>query len=223
MKAIQKLTPSLIVTAIVCGGIVTVPGMAHAELTGNVGVTSNYIWRGVTQTSDASAISGGLDYAHASGFYIGTWVSNTVANQYEHDVYLGYGFDAGPVGLDIGALKYIYPVGTVLSDFTEVYVNASYSNFGIGVAYTVDKEDSAITEENDIYVYASAEFEVKKDLALGLLIGDYDVDGGSAGDYTHYQLSLSKDDFTFAYNKNDQNGNAGDARITASWSKNFDL
>ena len=224
MKAFQKFTPAAMATVIACTGFVSVPTIAQAEFTGNVGVTSNYIWRGATQSNDQSAVSGGIDYAHESGLYVGTWVSNTTAAQYEHDVYLGYGFDAGPVGLDVGAIKYIYPVDdAVLSDFTEVYVNSSYENFGLGVAYTVSKEDSSITEDNDLYVYASAEFEVKKDLTLGLLVGDYDIDGGTASDYTHYQASLSKGDFTFAYEKTDQNGTAGDARITASWSMGVDL
>lgn len=198
--------------------------MAESPLTANVGVTSNYIWRGVTQSNDLSAVSGGIDYSHTSGAYVGTWVSNLNGGQYEQDLYAGYGFDAGPVGLDVGVIKYMYPVDDAVQlDFTEVYVNASYENFGAGIAYTVSKEDSSVTEENDMYIYASAEFEVKKDLTMGVLIGDYDVDGGSASDYTHYQVSLAKDDFTFAYEKTDQTGKAGDARFTASWGKSFDL
>ncbi|MBK1631971.1 hypothetical protein CKO31_14750 [Thiohalocapsa halophila] len=42
----------------------------------NIGAVSNYIWRGVTQTGDQAAIQGGLDVAHESGFYAGTWASN---------------------------------------------------------------------------------------------------------------------------------------------------
>jgi len=42
----------------------------------NIGVVSNYIWRGVTQTGDQAAVQGGLDVAHESGFYAGTWASN---------------------------------------------------------------------------------------------------------------------------------------------------
>jgi uncharacterized protein (TIGR02001 family) len=42
----------------------------------NIGAVSNYMWRGVTQTGDQPAIQGGLDVAHESGFYAGTWISN---------------------------------------------------------------------------------------------------------------------------------------------------
>jgi uncharacterized protein (TIGR02001 family) len=42
----------------------------------NIGAVSNYIWRGVTQTGDQAAVQGGIDVAHASGFYAGTWISN---------------------------------------------------------------------------------------------------------------------------------------------------
>jgi uncharacterized protein (TIGR02001 family) len=42
----------------------------------NIGAVSNYVWRGVTQTGDQPAVQGGLDVAHESGFYAGTWLSN---------------------------------------------------------------------------------------------------------------------------------------------------
>jgi uncharacterized protein (TIGR02001 family) len=42
----------------------------------NIGAVSNYVWRGVTQTGDQPAVQGGLDAAHESGFYAGTWLSN---------------------------------------------------------------------------------------------------------------------------------------------------
>jgi len=42
----------------------------------NIGVVSNYIWRGVTQTQDGAAVQGGLDFTHESGFYAGVWASN---------------------------------------------------------------------------------------------------------------------------------------------------
>ncbi len=47
----------------------------------NIGAVSNYIWRGVTQTGDQAAVQGGLDVAHESGFYAGTWISNIDWNE----------------------------------------------------------------------------------------------------------------------------------------------
>lgn len=46
------------------------------SLTGNVGVVSQYVFRGLSQTDGKPAVQGGFDYAHASGFYLGTWLSN---------------------------------------------------------------------------------------------------------------------------------------------------
>src|SRR6187402_1075729 len=45
-------------------------------LTGNFGLYSQYIFRGLTQTDREPAVQGGFDYAHSSGFYLGTWGSN---------------------------------------------------------------------------------------------------------------------------------------------------
>src|SRR5450759_2863878 len=51
------------------------PASPHT-FTGNVGLVSQYIFRGLTQTNGDPAIQGGADYSHASGFYAGTWLSN---------------------------------------------------------------------------------------------------------------------------------------------------
>ena len=51
------------------------PASLHA-FTGNFGIASQYIFRGLSQTNGKPAIQGGLDYSHASGFYAGTWLSN---------------------------------------------------------------------------------------------------------------------------------------------------
>ncbi len=72
------------------------------EWSANVSVTNNYIWRGLTQSENEAAVQGGIDYASDSGFYIGTWASNVNYGggdtfSYEHDIYAGYGFDAGGV------------------------------------------------------------------------------------------------------------------------------
>ena len=221
MKKLHKIiAASLLASAATASSGVV---LAESPLTANIAVSSNYVWRGATQSSDAAAVSGGIDYAHDSGFYVGGWWSNTDATNYEQDLYLGYGFDAGPVGLDVGYIKYMYPVGTAQSDFDELYINASFEMFSAGVALTTSKESGVF--EDDTYIYVGAEFEVKKGLTLGLTYGDYDIDeaAGGTSDYSHIQVSLSKDDFTFAYDDNDKTGADGDPRVSISWSKSFDL
>lgn len=220
MKKLHKIiAASLLASAATAGSSVV---LAESPLTANVGVASNYIWRGMTQTDDASAVSGGIDYANDSGFYIGTWVSNATwmaTDGYEQDIYAGYGFNAGPVGLDVGYIKYMYPVGTGADDFAEAYVNASYEMFSAGLALTTSTEAGG--QDSHQYMYVGAKFEVKKGLTLGVTYGDYDFDGGSAGDYTHMNVSLSKGDFTFAYDDTDVANS--DPRFTVSWSQSFDL
>ncbi len=223
------LTKKTLKAAVAIFALLGVINLSHAEspLTGNIGLTSNYIWRGVTQTGDDSAISGGVDYAHASGFYAGTWVSSLGGgSQYEHDLYAGYGFKAGPFDLDVGYIMYMYPVGNPNADFSEVYVNASIQNFGFGAAFTVDS-DSAGPDDN-MYLYAKADFELKKDLNLHLLFGTYDFDApdtAGAEDYKHFHVSLSKNDFVFALDKNDTDLTVGgdDLRFSVSYSMTVDL
>lgn len=48
---------------------------AHST-SANIGLFSDYIFRGISFTDDKPAIQGGFDYAHTSGFYAGTWASN---------------------------------------------------------------------------------------------------------------------------------------------------
>lgn len=194
--------------------------------TDNVDVSSNYIWRGVTQTSDQSAVSGGIDWAHPSGVYIGGWTSNLDGNDYELDLYGGYGFNAGDVDLDVGFINYRYPVsGTtpVLSDFAEIYVNATMKNYTAGAALTVSKQNTS--QDTDIYLYGTGEFEVKKGLILAVTVGTYNFDDSAAEDYIHVRAAVSKDDFTFAIDKNDLDKTTGpdSMRISVSWSKSIDF
>ena len=56
------------------------PQLAHAEdanpLSFNITLTSDYRYRGISQTRLKPAIQAGVDYALPAGFYIGAWASN---------------------------------------------------------------------------------------------------------------------------------------------------
>src|SRR5690606_35011879 len=91
--------------------VASAPSMA--DVTANVSITNNYIWRGLTQTMNDPAIQGGIDYSHESGFYAGTWVSNAGyvaedAFNYEHDLYFGFAGETDAFSYDVGYLYYNY-------------------------------------------------------------------------------------------------------------------
>jgi uncharacterized protein (TIGR02001 family) len=110
-------------------------------LTGNMTITTDYRFRGISQTfgegffTIGPAIQGGIDYSHSSGLYLGNWNSNVSGNQYpngssiEMDFYGGWKHSWGDFGLDVGTIYYAYPGGTKLagvdqagnSNFTDVY------------------------------------------------------------------------------------------------------
>ena len=243
----KKLSQAMMYVAAVATTSVSSMAFAESPLTGNVGITSNYMWRGATQANDEAAVSGGIDYAHDSGFYAGTWVSSLGGDadttdtdgsgQYEQDFYVGYSGKAGPVSYDVSYIMYTYPVGEkVYADFEEVVLNIGYGPVTVTLAPTVGKEsDPTVTGakyEDDMYMAVSAEFEVKKDLMLGLVYGVYDFDEAAgttdSADYSHYQLSLTKGDFVFAYDVKDPDtadptGVVDAPRFSVSWSKSFDL
>jgi len=109
---------SILLAGVASLGLAVLPVVAQAEieLTGNIGFASNYVWRGVTQTNDQAAISGGIDFGHGSGFYAGTWISNTDFDatgadkaSVEVDVYLGVSREVGDFSYDVGLISYAFP------------------------------------------------------------------------------------------------------------------
>ena len=98
------------------------------SVTGNVTLTTDYIWRGETQSNHDFAIQGGFDLASDSGFYAGIWASSVDFNDdsdsnVEVDFYGGFAGEFGPhIGFDIGVISYNYPdADDEGSDFYEIY------------------------------------------------------------------------------------------------------
>lgn len=214
-------------------------GIAQAEVTANVAVVSDYLFRGINQT-DGAAAQGGLDWGHESGAYAGTWISNVDfggKEDSEVDLYAGFGSEIGDSGMsyDAGGLYYWYPgaggndQGGDL-DYAEIYANFSVAMFTAGVAYTVWGEaDNAPFDTGDIYYSLSADLPLQAGFGLNLFGGFYDFEEKSSDNqtasYLHYGASLSKDVGDFgALNVNlEQNDNDGDdgAQVWLGWSKEF--
>ncbi len=138
-----------VVSAAVLGASVF-SGSALAELSGNVGVVSEYLFRGFTQGS-GPAVQGGLDYASESGFYVGTWASTISGfattpggSGAEVDVYVGFSGEAGSVGYDIGAVYYWYSEEDELDNpdpsynTVELYGSLSFGPVSVGAYFAPD-------------------------------------------------------------------------------------
>ena len=116
-------------------GIISLP--TFAAVSANVSFTSDYIWRGMTQ-SDAPAIQGGFDFAADNGFYAGIWGSNVNFNNgagSELDYYFGYATEVGSVGVDVGYISYEYIDSTPDATFDETYLGLSFGDLGVSFAF----------------------------------------------------------------------------------------
>lgn len=201
-------------------------GPVLAEISANIGITSNYIVRGVTETNNQAAIQGGLDFEHESGFYVGTWASNVDWSDddesmkgYEVDVYLGFAGEVGDFGYDVGYIRYMYPSfdrdedGNSY-DAAEFYIGGSYSMFS-AMAFHDPKSKNR-------YFQVGMDFDIGSGFGLGLHAGTArNKDAENANDYA---VTVSKEDFTFTVTtasnyKKIENGK--NYLVAIGWSKSF--
>ncbi len=127
------------------------------EFSANVAMTTDYVFRGISQTDNAPAIQGGFDWAHDSGFYVGTWASNVdFGESIELDVYGGFGGDFNGISYDIGGLYYLYPGsaddGAEL-DFFELYGSLGYDFEIIAVGADIAWSPDYTTESGDAFYF----------------------------------------------------------------------
>ena len=122
--------------------------LAQAQVSGNLGLTSDYRFRGISQSQNAPAVQGGVDYANANGLYVGNWNSSVSSQVYtngsgvESDIYAGYKKDIyNGITLDVGSYNYFYPRATNLSNNKQFTTNEAYAALGYDAkafgAYTV--------------------------------------------------------------------------------------
>lgn len=199
----------------------TFSAASHAVegLSANAAVTNNYIWRGLSQTDDQAAVSGGLDFNAQSGFYIGAWVSNVKYGTAtsELDLYVGYEFSVNELLFDGGYLNYNYPAGDNL-DFSELYASVSWEFLTVGYNVLV-KSDIGGDFGDDDYVFADFVFEISDGLELAFHYGSSHYDAG--GNYSDYGISLNKNGLTFSVSDTDKDRD--DIHVAVAYKIDFDL
>jgi uncharacterized protein (TIGR02001 family) len=180
-------------------------------LTGNVGVVSDYMFRGIDQSAQGAAVQGGVDSGFKFGLYTGLLVPNAAAaNGNEADVYVGYGLTLAGISLDGGVIYYAYTedteavnTGTRTNlDYAEAYIGGSLGPVSLKVFYAPEfgaDTGGAVTGDNDknemMYATISATLALTQTVSVTPQIGMTTGDGAKdafGDEYADYSITATK-------------------------------
>jgi uncharacterized protein (TIGR02001 family) len=165
----------------------------------NAAATSEYMFRGISQTDDHPAIQAGAGYSFSNGFYVGGWVSNVdfgAADQdtnIEVDTFVGWNGDLNDtVNLDVQVVRYNYvgePDGVDYA-YNELIGKATFAeNYSATLGFT---NDYLNTSENSIYAAVGGSWDVGYDINLTAGVG-YTSNSGPLDNYVDYSVGANRD------------------------------
>lgn len=208
----------------------------------NVALTTDYVFRGVSQTDEGPAIQGGFDCGYQM-FYVGVWASNVDFNDatqadIEIDYYGGIKGNVGQFELDLGVIYYTYPgsndPGAEL-DYFEVKFGASTNiTEGVGISGTVYWSDEYTGETGEIIAFeggisiALGNWQIISPTFTGL-VGYIDFDQAGNTSYAWWNAGIEfampgHDKFTIDLRYHDTDlpaGDNSDERFVATVSASF--
>jgi len=165
---------------------------AQAELTGNITLTSDYIFRGFTQTDQKPAVQGGFEYTHETGLYAGIWASNVELGNsvnIEVDYTAGLAGKVADIDWDFGAIYYDYPsdAGQDL-DYTEYKAALTWKFFSFEYYYSDDFFGNNTDEAH--YFSLTGDYDLPMDLGLSVHAGHQTISDGD--DYDDWSVGMSR-------------------------------
>ena len=192
---------------------------AAPEVTYNVGVISQYRYRGLAQTKGDPALQGGVDYANANGLYAGAWGSTIkwikesgagaspavdTKGPVELDLYGGYKFEAAGLAYDVGYLRYQYVGNTynkIGADYSnantdEIYGAATYGVLTAKYSYTLSDifgQHANGGSKHSSYFDLTANFDLGNGYTFAPHAGRQTVANNASWSYTDYSLTVGKD------------------------------
>ncbi|GAB3100640.1 TorF family putative porin [Lysobacter terrae] len=187
---------------------------AQAGTSGSIALTSDYLFRGISQNDQDPALQAGVEYAADSGFYVGTWGSNvswlsdlsaagtSVSNSLELDVYGGYrGKLSEAVSYDVGALYYWYPgdypSGFNSPDTGEIYAGVTVAAFkgatiGAKYSYAVTDLFGYTDSDGSGYLDVNANWEFVPSWTLNVHGGKQWVENNDIAEYADWKVGVTK-------------------------------
>lgn len=175
------------------------------EVSFNVAVTSDYRYRGISQTRLKPALQGGADYTHnPTGLYAGTWLStikwikDTPGGDasIEWDIYAGKRGEIVPdVSYDVGVLRYQYPSNNLnpSTNTTEVYGQLGYGPAYIKYSHALTNLFGFADSKKSGYLDIGANLDIGNGYTVNLHAGHQKVKNNSAFSYTDWKVGVTKD------------------------------
>jgi uncharacterized protein (TIGR02001 family) len=189
------------------------PASPHM-LTTNIGLFTDYTYRGISLARERGAVQGGIDYSHSSGFFLGAWGTNVEKNAFygntvEFDIYGGYVHKlADDLSMNVGFLSYFYPDSdrSVVNGYKGASPNTTELNAAITYKYFTLKHSASVTDffGNDFlgsgssrgsgYTELNVNYKLPvADLNLLVHVGRLSVRNYYELNYTDWLLGVNKD------------------------------
>lgn len=176
---------------------------------GSVGVVSDYLFRGLSQTNRKPAVQAGVEFDHASGWYLGGWGSNVswlsdastsaapVSSSVELDLYGGYrGSFGGDWSYDVGLYRYqypgSYPAGFTLPNTTEAYAALAWKSVSLKYSYAFTNLFGYADSERSGYVDLSWNQEFAPGWLLNAHVGRQQVENVAGASYSDWKLGVTR-------------------------------
>ena len=181
----------------------------RCNLSANVALTTEYVFRGFSQTGEGPAVQGGFDVG-CGIFYAGVWASNLdfggiagedIAN-IEMDWYLGIKPVTGKITWDLGVIYYSYPEafdpGAEL-DYVELKVGGSAEIWKGGtLGFTAFYSPEYTGEVGDVWTFETAFSQALP--AMGRFSPSFSaLLGYQKGDTAAYQAIFGNGDDSYLY------------------------
>ena len=212
----QKLPKALLLAG--CAGLPFLPGTAFSadtpvhSFTGKVAVYSEYEYRGISQTSEKPALQLNLDYAHASGLYVGTFLTNikwlkdlgeTSTPRFdpkaniEWDIYAGYKFEVvKDWTLDVGYLRYEYPSSSEFHpkpNTDEVYAGISYGPATLKYSHSINDTFGVPNSKGSGYLELAVNHPITEKITLNAVLGHQTFKNNGVLSYSVWKLGATYD------------------------------
>jgi uncharacterized protein (TIGR02001 family) len=174
------------------------------EVSFNAALTSDYRYRGLSQSRLDPALQGGADYVHnPTGFYAGTWLSTIKwtkdlggSGNIEWDIYGGKrGNLSADVTYDIGGLYYFYPSNGLSPNANtfELYGQLGYGPAYVKYSHSLTNLFGTADSKGSGYLDIGANVDVGNGFVLNLHAGHQNVRHNGAFSYSDYKIGVTKD------------------------------